>query len=120
MILCHMGVLGDPLLHLDGYPETVDTKGDEGQEEPLDVVTEQLSARAVKDELSSIDNGVLGDPVLLDANSPGKAEAKGEHSDQALQNADADHAEKSAGEFRFHKRVLLCFAKNVICHLLCI
>ena len=37
-----MRVLGDPLLHLDGEPECVNAKGDDGEKHPLDVVAEQL------------------------------------------------------------------------------
>ena len=102
-------MLGDPLLHLDSQPKTVNAEGDEGQKEPLDVVAEQLTSRAVKGQSFAVDDGVLGDPSLLDAYSPGEAQAESEGDDQALQNADADHAEKSACEFRFHKSVLLMY-----------
>ena len=94
-----MGVLSNPLLHFDIKPEAVNTKGDERQQKPLDVVAEQLAARAVKGELTAVDDGVLGQPVLLEANGPGKAKTERKGDDKALQNADADHAEKSAGEF---------------------
>ena len=73
-----MSVLGDPLLHLDGEPEGVDAKGNNGEKQSLDVVTEQLDTRAVKGQLVTVDDRVLHVPSFLDAKRPGKANAQGE------------------------------------------
>jgi hypothetical protein len=70
-----MGMLYQPLLHLDLQPKGVDAKGDNGQQEPLDVATEKLSAGAVKGQLVTINEGVLCDSALLHADGPGCAEA---------------------------------------------
>ena len=43
-----MCVLGDPLLHLDGEPEGIDAKGNDGEKEPFDVVAKKLCAIAVE------------------------------------------------------------------------
>ena len=57
-----MGVLGDPLLHLDSEPEAVDTESDNGKQEPLDKVTEQLSSGSVEGKSVAVNNGVLYGP----------------------------------------------------------
>jgi hypothetical protein len=101
-----MGMLSNPLLHLDREPEAVDTEGNDGQEHPLNVVAEELTASAVECELLTVDVGVLGDPALLETNGPRSTEAESEHDDQAGKNVVADHTEKSAGEFGFHNIIL--------------
>ena len=57
-------MLGDPLLHLDGKPEGVNTEGDDGQKHPLDVVAKELRALAVKGQTVTVDHGVLDVPSL--------------------------------------------------------
>ena len=74
-----MCMLGNPLLHLDAKPEGINTKGDDGEEEPLDVVTEELSAVAIKVELSAIDLGVACNPRFLDTYRPRECETEGNH-----------------------------------------
>ena len=91
-----MCVLGDPLLHLDAEPERIDTEGDDGEKEPLDVVTEQLSAVAVEVELSAINFGVLRNPRLLDAYRPRERETESNHRQDDLQKGNADETEKAA------------------------
>ena len=100
-LVSHVGMLDQPLLHLDLQPEAVDTEGDQGQQEPLDVVAEQLTAGAVEHQLMAVNIGVLRDPAFLNADSPGCAEAKSEANDQTLQDVDADQAQKSALELRY-------------------
>ena len=73
-----MRMLRDPLLELDRKPEAVDTAGDQGEQEPLDVVAEQLTAGAVEHQLMAVNIGVLCHPTLLVADSPGSADAEGE------------------------------------------
>ena len=95
-------MLGDPLRHLDGEPEGIDTESDDGEKEPLDVVAEQLSARAIEGELMSVDYGVLNIPSFFHTNRPRESDTKGYNDEDRLQNADADHSEKSACELRIH------------------
>ena len=99
-----MSVACNPLLHLDGEPKGVDTEGDAGEQPPNDVVTEELSAGSVKLGLATVDEGVAGEPTLLDAQSPGQCDAECDSGDETLQKGDTDEAYQSACEFRFHFR----------------
>ena len=69
-------MLCNPLLHLDAKPEAVDTAGDDGEEEPLDVVAKQLTALAVKSNLVSVNHGVLCNTTLIYTNCSRSANAK--------------------------------------------
>ena len=57
-----MCVLHEPLLHIDAEPESVDAERDDGEEEPLYVVAEKLSARAIEYQPMSVNESVLGNP----------------------------------------------------------
>ena len=71
-----MGVFGYPLFHLDAQPKGIDATGDDGEQEPFDIIAEKLSAGTVKGELASVDDGVFCNPGLLQANSPRSSNAK--------------------------------------------
>jgi hypothetical protein len=92
IFLCNMSMRNDPSLHFNGKPEAIDSEGNERQEEPFDVVAEKLCARSVKNELLAVDDGVLCVPSFSDADRPRKRNAKGKHTDESLQNADADQS----------------------------
>jgi hypothetical protein len=98
-----MCVLHEPLLHIDAEPESVDAERDDGEEEPLYVVAEKLSARAVEYQPVSVNESVLGNPFFLHADCPRSAYSKRDEAEQGLQDADADESEKTACEFGFHK-----------------
>ena len=100
-------MLGNPLLHLDGKPETVNTKGNDGKQEPLNEVTEKLSAGTVKSQSVTVDNGVLYQPSLFETYCPRSTDTQCEGNDKALENTDTDHTEKTACEFGFHIFALL-------------
>ena len=72
--LAQMRVQGSPLPELDGKPPRIDTKRHNAQQPPLDVVTEQLSARSIKHHLFAINNGMVCYPVLPYADCPRKGE----------------------------------------------
>jgi hypothetical protein len=72
-----MGMLDDPLLHLDAQPEAIDTKGDDGQQKPLYVIAKQLSAVSIKSQPATIDDGVLCHPAFPAAHGPRRTQAKG-------------------------------------------
>lgn len=80
----HVGVLGDPLLHLNGQPEGIDTKGDKGQKEPFDIISEKLCSGAVKGQSVAVNDRMLHIPSLLQANRPRSTEAKRKYNDQPL------------------------------------
>lgn len=85
-----MGVLRFPFPQSNGKPETVNTKGDDGQQEPFDPVTEQLHSGTIKAKPVSIDNRMLGFPIVDHAERPGKTDAKREDRDDRAQYAPAD------------------------------
>ena len=101
-ILCVMGMLDDPLLHFDGQPKAVNAQSNDGQKKPLDVVAEQLTARAVKGQSLAVNDRVAREPALLDANGPRHTDAEGDTADQPLQQIDTDQADQASRKFRFH------------------
>ena len=92
-------VANNPLLHLDRKPESVNTDSNDSEKEPLDVVAEELSAVAVKCELSAVYNGMLCIPFFLKAYCPGSAETQSKENEKKLQNANSYHTQKTACEF---------------------
>jgi hypothetical protein len=64
-ILCKVGMLCYPLLHLDSYPKRINTQGNYGEQEPFYVIAKKLAARAVENDLTSVNDGVLCQPSLL-------------------------------------------------------
>ena len=104
-----MGMLGYPLLHFDIQPKGVNAKGDDGQQKPLDIVSEKLATGAVKPKLSPIYHRMPCYPGFLQTDGPWRRNAKGKHNQQPLQNADADQPQKPAGKFRFHWSTFLSF-----------
>ncbi len=111
-----MGVRNDPLLHLNGKPEAVNTKGYNGKKEPLNVVAEQLHACAVKVKLLSVNDGVIGEPTLIHTYCPGKSNSEGTAGNNTAENADTNHFDNSAGKLRFHNAK----PPNVFCGTTCI
>ena len=63
--LYSVGMTYNPLLHLNVEPERIDTKGDNSEQKPLNVVAEELYARAIKSELCLVNDGMLGNPSLF-------------------------------------------------------
>ena len=94
-----MGVRNNPRLHFDREPEAVYAEGYDGEEKPLDVVTEELYTLAVKAKLAAVDDRVLRIPSLLEAYCPRGSNPKRKNADKPLKNTNAYHSEKSAGEF---------------------
>ena len=88
-----MRVLCYPLLHLYRNPEAINTKGDKCEQEPLDILTEELSAGAVEYDLIAVDDRVFSYPSLLDAYCPRQAEAESKRNKQAAQNLSADKSQ---------------------------
>ena len=78
-----MNVAADPLVQTRSDPEAVDTAGDEGQEEPLDPVAEQLTAGAIKGQTLAIDHSMLHHKLHHVANGPGGRNTAGKGDDQA-------------------------------------
>ena len=64
-VLYSVGMTYNPLLHLNAEPERIDTKGDNGEQKPLDIVAEELYARAIKSELCLVNDGMIGNPSLF-------------------------------------------------------
>ena len=95
-------MLDDPLLHFDGQPKAVNAQRDDGQKKPFDVVAEQLTARAVKGQSLAVNDRVAREPALLDANGPRHTDAKGNTTDQPLQQIDTDQTDQASRKFRFH------------------
>src|SRR5699024_6002636 len=85
-----------------------DAKGDDGEEEPLDPVPEQLNGAAVKGEAVAVHNGVLGLPAIYHAHGPGIADAAGAYGDERAQQPPADQLQQAAVKIRVvHERSLL-------------
>jgi hypothetical protein len=95
-------MLNYPLLHFNGEPEGVNAKSNDGEKEPLDVVSEKLSTVSVKGELLAVNNSVLSVPSFLKADSPRRSDAESESNDECLKNAYSYHSKQTAGKFRFH------------------
>lgn len=100
--LCQVGVLNDPLLHVEAQPQRVDAESNNGKQEPLDVIAEELSTGTVKCDLATVNGGVLSNPGFLQANCPRSRDSEGKADDETLQDGDADQTQKTACEFRFH------------------
>ena len=99
--ICKFGVLGLPLFELDVKPEGVDTKGDDGEQEPLDPVTEQLHGCTGEFQSVAIDHGVLGFPTVNHTDRPGETNAEGEGSDQGAEDLPADLLQQAAVKIGF-------------------
>ena len=99
-----MGVFGNPLLHFDVEPKAIDTKSDQCEQKPLYIVSEKLSAGAIKNKLMSVDNRVLGSPALSKANRPRRTDSQGKENQKKLQNTNAYKTYQSACKFGFHKQ----------------
>jgi hypothetical protein len=67
----------DPLFHFYIEPETVDAEGYNGKQEPFDIVAEKLTAGAVKIKLAAVNDRMLCDPFLLEADCPGRGNTEG-------------------------------------------
>ena len=66
-------MLYDPLFHFYAEPEAVNTESDKGQKKPLDVVSEKLTACAVKIETTTVNYCVFCYPFFFYAYSPREA-----------------------------------------------
>ena len=94
-----MSVLGDPVLKLDGKPETEDANGYYREEQPEDASAEELNALTVKGELLAVDNGVVHYPSLHSADCPWRTDSECDDDDEERKKIVAYHAEKLAVEF---------------------
>ena len=102
-------MLSNPLLHLNGKPEAVDTQSDDGKQEPLNEVTKKLSAGTVEGQSVAVDNGMLNVPRLLQTNCPRGTNSKSKRNDNGLENTNTYHSKKTAREFGFHSFALPFF-----------
>ena len=102
-------MLSNPLLHLNGKPEAVDTQSDDGKQEPLNEVTKKLSAGTVEGQSVAIDNGVLNVPGLFQTNRPRGTKTESKENDNVLENTNTYQSEKTAREFGFHSFALPFF-----------
>ena len=83
-------MLNYPLFHIDSEPVAVNTDSHDTEKEPFDVIAEKLSARSVKNDLMTVNDSVLCDPRLLQADSPRSCNAKSKADNQALKNRNAN------------------------------
>ena len=79
-----MGVLNDPFFHIDAEPEGINAKGDYREKLPFNEVSEKLTALAVENQLTSVNDGMLCHPFFLDAYRPGSSEAEGNNDENVL------------------------------------
>ena len=79
LLVCKISVLKNPFLHLDSYPETVNSEGDDGEQNPFDPVAEKLQRRAVERKAPALYNRVFSFPSLYHAYGPGRADRKGDN-----------------------------------------
>lgn len=68
--LYNMCMLYNPLFHFDVEPKAVDSEGYDCQQKPFDVVSEKLTARAVKTQSSSVKDSMFRYPFFFYAHSP--------------------------------------------------
>lgn len=92
---------GRPLPELDGKPQGVDAERYDAQQPPLDVVAEQLAPRPVKHHLLSVDGGVLGHPILPNADCPRKGKPYCATCKERHDDVGSYHPQQTTGEFRF-------------------
>ena len=107
-LVCKYGMLGFPLHQLDVQPETINTKGDDGQKEPLNPVAKKLQCGTGEFQSVAANNGVLCFPAVDHANCPGVADSEGKCGYQSAENLPADQLQQAAIEvgvlgLDFHK-----------------
>ena len=102
-LVCEMGVLRNPFLHIEGEPKAVDTKGDDGEQEPLNVVAEQLGTVAVEGESTTVNNSILGEPGVIHADSPRGSDTECENNNDVGCDVHAEVLKNVACKFGFHK-----------------
>lgn len=108
-----MGVLSFPFPQSNGKPETVNAQGDDRQQQPFDPVTEQLHSGTIKAKPVSIDNRVLGFPIVDHAERPWKTDSKRAHCDDRAQYAPADQLQKTAVKIRIAHDFYLLFSRGL-------
>lgn len=72
-MLCH------PLLDIDFHPEHVDAARDEAKQPPLDKAAEHLRTFTVEDDLFVVNNSMVCNPFVPDANAPRQTNAQCEN-----------------------------------------
>ena len=72
----------DPIVKSGSDPKAVDTAGDNGKQEPLDPIAEELSARTVKGKSLAVNKGVADDELPHIADSPRSADAAGDRNNK--------------------------------------
>jgi hypothetical protein len=70
-----MSVRYDPVIESGSNPKSVDTASDNAEQEPLDPVSEELSAGTVKGKSLAINNSMTDDELPHVTNSPGSTDA---------------------------------------------
>lgn len=92
---------GDPFLHLDAKPKSVNSKGDDGQDKPNDVFAKELNSFAIKFQAIPIDDCVLDFPILSKTSCPRVGDTKSEGGHQETQQVISDELDKASIEGRF-------------------
>ena len=87
-----MSMFNNPFFHLYIEPEAVNADGNYGEKKPFYVITEKLSARSVKNNLSAVYAGMTGYPVFFHAYSPRRGNAESKRYDYCLKYFYADKA----------------------------
>ena len=100
-LVCKMSVFGFPLPQGNSKPEAINAKGNDGQQQPFDPVTEQLYCGTVKAESVPIDYGMFCFPVVDHAECPRKADAEREYRDNCAQYTPTNQLQKTAVKVRF-------------------
>lgn len=66
-----MGVFYAPIRHFIVKPEAIDTYGNQGEEPPFYVITEELCPRSVEIEAVTVDDRIAAEPALEHDVAPG-------------------------------------------------
>ena len=91
-----MGMSDSPLLQLDAHPKTIDAKGDDGQQQPFDPVSEETDRCPVKIKPLPVDHGMFCFPAVDHRIGPGQANAKCQYSHQSTKQIISDQLQQSA------------------------
>ena len=89
------------LLQLNPDPETVNAERDDGQQEPLDPVSEQADCCSVKMQSVPIDDRMLDLPVVDHRIRPGQADAQGQRRYESSEQTVSDQLEQAAIKIGF-------------------
>lgn len=93
-----MRVLGNPLLHLDSKPEGVYAQRDNAEKLPYDELHKKITACTVEVGLLAVNDGMVSDPFLPDADAPGRAQTECDCAQKDHEDPCADKPGQTAGE----------------------